>query len=239
MVTDASAAIIIKPNPMPSQNETLITLLRDVHQSCLTKFQALQNTATAGSDQFLATQDRIAQLESDFKDEALWAHPVDYNNHELLQAIVAVKMAPEEDPVNFFAKADHLIDYLTEHILSKIQDFSTNADTSVWNQKMLDELMKMRRALRNTKNNLIQAGEELGNDTAFVNLEDTFTTLLVAYRKHLRENSVQSNEDNIRLMQLLVELVKTAATVADFKTTYQTLNDYVKSQLPAPKNEET
>lgn len=228
----------MKPSPMPSQNETLITLLRDVQQSCLAKLQALQSNGTEADDRISATQARIAQLEKDFSDEGLWAHPLDYNNHELLQAIVAVKMAPEQDPDHFFEKADHLITYLSESILPKLQDFSANADTSVWNQKMLDELLKMRRALRKTKNDLIQAGEDLDNDAGFIDLEHTFTALLATYRQHLRENDILSNEDNIRLMQLLIDLIKTAATVAEFKTAYQTLNDFIESQLPATENED-
>lgn len=221
---------------MPSKNETLITLLRDIHQSCLAKLKALEGTEAAEDDRISEALDQITQLESDFNDEALWSHPLDYNHHELLQAIVAVKMAPEQDTDHFIEKVNHLLAYLTDHILSKLQDFSTNADTSVWNQKMLDELLKMRRALRQTKNDLIQAGADLGNDAAFAELETTFTALLADYRKLLRDNDIQSNEDHIRLMQLLIDLVKTAASVADFKTAYQTLIDFVKSQIPANEN---
>lgn len=224
---------------MPSQNETLITLLRDVHQSCLTKLQTLQSAATGDTSSFSEAQAKITQLESDFNNEALWAHTLDYDNHELLQAIVAVKMAPDDDPDGFLEKTAHLIAYLRADILDKLQAFSRNADTSVWNQKMLDELLKMRRALRKTKNDLIGAGHDLENDSEFVDLENNFTALLADYRTYLRDNKVQSNEDDIRLIQLLIELVKSAATVKDFKAAYQTLNDFVKSQIPDTEKEES
>ncbi|MEQ8702682.1 MAG: hypothetical protein RIC19_02120 [Phaeodactylibacter sp.] len=224
---------------MPAQNETLITLLRDIHQSCISKLQNIQSTDTEEGTRLSETQAQIAQLEKDFNNEALWAHAVEYDNHELLQAIVAVKMAPETETGHFLDKVEHLLLFLKDNLLSKLQAFSNQADTSVWNQKMLDELLKVRRALRQTKSTLTEAGHDLESDEELIILEESFTLLLADYRKHLRENSVQSNEDHIRLMQLLSDLIKSAGTVADFKSAYQTLNDFVERQIPSNEKEDS
>lgn len=229
---------IIKPNPMPSQKETLIHQLRDVQLSCLARLKTFQNNQLINDQAATDAKQQIEDLEVDLHSALLWADELAYDEHQLLQAIVALKLAPEETPDTFLDHFSNLQQLIRDMILTPLQERAAQAAPSQWNQKMLDELLKIRRALRETKNTLIAGNQDPTADPEFLELESAFTAFLAVYRKHLRENTVQADEDAIKTMELMTGLIKAATDVPKFKASYQLLNDYVESQIPVTEEED-
>ncbi|TXB62916.1 hypothetical protein [Phaeodactylibacter luteus] len=229
---------------MPTQNEALIALLQDAHTTCQNHLSTAQETEALGADEIEAARSELASVFRDFSEPALWVQEAAYDKTALLHKLIALKRAAEGPTTPFLEHMDKLIRYLREELLSAIQDNLQATDTSAWNLKMLDELLKIRRVLRDTKRKFIEAGHPLDTDEAFLAVQDRFTGLLADYRKLLRENAVQANEADIGIMQLLYSLIQSAATVAAFVEAYTTLNDVVAEHcsraapLPEPEPEE-
>lgn len=223
---------------MPSQKETLIHQLRDVQLSCLARLKAFQNNQLIKDQAATDAKQQIEDLEVDLHSALLWADELSYDEHQLLQAIVALKLAPEDTPDAFLEHFSILQQLIRDMILIPLQERAAQAAPSQWNQKMLDELLKIRRALRETKNALIAADQDPTADPEFLEQEAAFTAFLAVYRKHLRENTVQADENAIKTIELMIGLIKAATDVPKFKASYQMLNDYVESQIPVTEEKD-
>lgn len=222
---------------MPTGNEELILFLKDAHQACQAKLEALESQRdTVDQAQLKRTQSEVQALFEGFSHQGLWVHPVEYEKSKLLQSIVEIKMAPEHEPLSFLEKVAQLIDYLRDSVLPSAKAFLEQAGTSEWNLKMLDELLQIRRSLREAKHRFAEAGHNLEEDEAFLKLEEEFTALLAIYRALLRDDKLMSSEDDIRLLQLISGLLKSVGTVPDFKNAYRALNDFVAEKNNSVEN---
>lgn len=223
---------------MSSKNEKLIKLLRDIQLSCLSRLKIFHSNQLIGQDAAAARRQEIEDLELDLYSELILADELDYNEHQLLQGIVAVKITPTDAPDAFLEKFNDLMKWIRTEILVPLQERSAQILPSQWNQKMLDELLKVRRALRATKNKLSANQQDPNSDPDFTEKETEFTGLLASYRRHLRDNTVQANESAINTIKLIIDLIKAVNDTAEFISTYQMMNDFIASQIPATKNDD-
>lgn len=222
---------------MSNGNEELILFLKDAHQACQSKLEALEGQNEAVDQAELErTKSEVKALFEGFSQQSLWVHPVEYEKSKLLQSIVEIKMAPEQEPLNFLEKVAQLVGYLRDSVLPSAKAFLERADTAEWNLKMLDELLRIRRSLREAKHRFAEAGDNLDEDEEFVEIEEQFTALLAIYRALLRDNKLIASEDDIRLVQLINGLLKSVGTVPDFKNAYRALNDFVAEKNSSVEN---
>jgi hypothetical protein len=212
---------------MSKENQKLITYLQGAMDACTVKVGQLR-TAVGNDHQELATvEQEMKTLFNDFNKPDLWVHPVEYDENQLVKKILEVRIADAQDPTPFIERIRKLMTYLRQTVLTEAQSWLEAADTSTWNQKMLDELLKVRRVLRETKKRFADGGYDFDGDADFLAIETRFTDLLAIYRKKLRENEVSTDENDISSMVLLQTLIQSSPDVPAFKVNYQMLNTFI------------
>jgi len=212
---------------MDQENKELIADLKEAHQSCVQRLSSLSNNGSLPSGTVQNAVGEVQRLFDDFQAKELWVHPFSYPSAELADLILDLKIAPEGDPQAYLDRTLRLVEFLREEVLSRARTWAAAANISDWNMKMLDELLRIRRYIRDCKNRLREQGFDIDQDADLISLEEQFAEKLAEYRALLRENAVQTNEFHLDLMQQIGHLIRNAEEPQFLKRGYRRLIDCI------------
>ena len=212
---------------MSENNTALINWLQKAQQTCTTRLEKITQDALLPSERIEALQQKMQQLSNDFSRPELWIVPVEYTDDDkslLLEHIVKLQATGADQPEAFERETEALIQFLGDTILPLARSWAESADSSAWNRQMRDELLRMRKTLREVKNNFISQGDELDDNAAYVAADTRFHELMVIYWRKLTEDEVDTNEDQIDLMTTMRDFIKAINQVPKLIEAYQHLN---------------
>lgn len=212
---------------MDQENKALIAELKEAHQSCVQRLSALSGSNGLPDGAIENALEKVQQLFDDFQHKELWVHPVNYPSARLADLILDLKIAPEGDPQAYLDRTLRLVEFLREEVLSRARTWAAAANISDWNMKMLDELLRIRRYIRDCKNRLREQGFDIDQDADLISLEEQFAEKLAEYRALLRKNAVQTDEFHLDLMQQIGNLIRNAEEPQFLKRGYHRLIDCI------------
>lgn len=222
---------------MSKKNQELIGWLQKAHQACKTRLEKINQEQLLPDDRLSALQKEMQQVFDDFNLPELWIVPVDYSGEQkalLLEHIVNLQHTGPAKPEEFEQQTKSLIEFLRGHILPLAKAWADAADTSAWNRQMRDELLRMRKTLRQVKNKFDDQGHDLDNNAAFSAADERFHELMGIYWQKLIGNEVNTNEDQIALMSGLRAYILTLAAVPKFIKAYQQINAVITENCGLP-----
>lgn len=213
---------------MPNDNATLKTLIMEARDACRLKTDTLNRTDPAVA----RVIEDLHRTFDKFKADGIWVHPIPYDEPKLLQHILFIRTLTDGDTSDFIREAEELISFL-EEILKEPVQWLAQAGTSDWNLKMLEALRKIRGAVTRKKKSLAEAGEDPMEKPGFPEMDEEFNTLIDDYRAKLKENEVQANENDIKSVGLMEQLLNSAGTAAKFIQYFKLLIKFLKEKTGA------
>lgn len=222
---------------MSDKNTKLANWLKKAHQACKTRLEKITEEALLPADHLEALQQKVQNLFNDFNQPELWIASIDYTDEDqssLLEHIVKLQSTGPDKPEDFEQETNALIDFLRADILPLAKAWADTASPSEWNRQMRDELLRMRKTLRQVKNKFVNQGNDLDNDADFVAADTRFHELMVSYWQKLTNNEVSTNEDQIELMATMREFIGAITKVPKLIEAYQHLNAVIAENCGLP-----
>jgi hypothetical protein len=222
---------------MSEKNTELVNWLKKAHQTCTTRLEKIAQENLLPEDRLQALQQKTQQLFNDFNRPELWIVTVNYTDEDkslLLEHIVKLQSTGTDQAEAFEQEVDSLATFLRTSILPLARSWADSANSSQWNQQMRDELLRVRKTLREVKNKFASQGNDPDDKPEFVAADTRFHELLVIYWQKLTDNEVNTNEDQIDLMSTMREFIKSVTNVAKLIEAYKHLNAVIAENCGLP-----
>jgi hypothetical protein len=211
---------------MSTDNNLLKTLLLEAQDACRVKIAALDDTSAA--TQITAT---IENFSAKFRMDGIWARPITFDEVRLLQFIIAIRSLNNGDLAGLQAQVGQLAAFLENEVLPEPLDWLTQATTSDWNIKMLEALRKLRGTITRKKNALATAGSDPMDNAAFRKQDEIFNEQVEVYRDQLKEDVVSSDENDLKTVGFMDQMINSVSDVARFTESYNWLNIFLEKKI--------
>ena len=200
---------------MPNDNPSLKALVLDAKDACRVKIDSLQTTLGEDAPELAVLNESMNQTFDKFRIEGIWLHPIPYDEPKLIERILFIRTLPDGSLEDLQKGVKALLDFL-EEVLKEPLDWLTEANTSDWNLKMLDALTRIRGTVTRKRKSLAEAGDDPMDANGFPELDANYNERLDDYRAKLKANEVQANENDIKTVKLLDQLIASSETSAKF-----------------------
>lgn len=211
---------------MSTDNNLLKTLLLEAQDACRIKIDALSDSSVAGQ----LRQD-MEKLAVKFRLEGIWAQPITFDEVKLLQFIIAIRSLDNGAQAPLKEQISKLTHFLETEVLPEPLQWLTEATTSDWNIKMLEALRKLRGTITRKKNALAAAGTDPMDNAAFRNQDDIFNRQVEIYRTQLKDNVVSADENDLKTVGFMDQMINSVSDVARFTESYNWLNIFLEKKI--------
>ena len=218
---------------MATDNAQLKTLILEAKDACRVKIDTL--IASLGKED-PGVKKLIKDLETvfeKFKIDGIWMNPIPFDEAKMLQHILFIRTSADGDLEGFSQLAKDLAAFLEAEVLKIPLQWLSEVSTSDWNLKMLEALRKIRSTITKKKNAMAEAGNDPMANPAFRTQDELFNIRVEDYRSNLKDNLVQTDENKVKTVGLLDQLIGSAPTVVKFTQYYKMLNDFIGKEIGA------
>ncbi len=218
---------------MATDNFKLKTLVLEAKDACRVKIDALIAGAELGKEdpKIKALIKSLETVFEKFKIDGIWMNPIPYDESKFLQKILFIRTATDGDLEEFTQLSKELALFLEKEVLHIPLQWLSDVSTSDWNVKMLEALRKIRTTITKKKTAMTAAGNDPLLDPAFRNQDELFNIRVEEYRVKLKSNEVTTDENDLKTVGLLDQLINSANTLPQFTKYYKLLNDFLKKEL--------
>ena len=216
---------------MANDNTQLKSLVQEAKDACRIKIDAL--IAQLGNDnpEVAAMTQKLEKAFEKFKVEGIWIHPIEFDPIQLVQHILTIRILPDGALGDLRTAVDNLTRFLEEKVLEDPLRWLTEASTNDWNVKMLEALRLIRGDITRKKKSMADAGHDPMGNAAFRAQDERFTGQIEDYRTKLKNNEVDTNENDLKMVTLYDQLIGVVTTVTQFKEAYKALNDFIEKKI--------
>lgn len=218
---------------MATDNTKLKTLILEAKDACRVKIDALIADRGAEDADVKALIKKLETVFEKFKIDGIWMNPIPFDEAKFLQQILFIRTSADGDVNEFSKLVKELTQFLEREILVIPLEWLNDASTSDWNVKMLEALRKIRTTITKKKNTMADAGNDPLESPAFKDQDELFAIRVEDYRFKLKTNDVETDENDLKTVGLLDQLIGSAATVPQFAKFYKMLNDYIGKEIGA------
>jgi hypothetical protein len=217
---------------MPNDNPSLKALVLEAKDACRVKIDILKIALGDEAPELVTLNEAMNHTFDKFKLEGIWLHPISYDEPKLIERILFIRTLPDGSLEDLQKGVKELLDFL-EKVLKEPLNWLTEANTSDWNLKMLDALTRLRGSVTRKRKALAEAGDDPMDTAGFPELDANYNELLDDYRVKLKANEVQANENDIKTVKLLDQLISSSETSAKFIQYLKMLIRFLKEKTEA------
>ena len=222
---------------MSDSNFRLKAVVQDAKLTCRRKLSKLKL-------QFKDEKKHLASLSVDsnavfrkFDQPKLWENPIEYDELELMQKIIQVSEAPEDDLEVFTQNLNGLLDAF--QALARPQARSRSlfgSDATSLNVQMMDALLENRRII-DEKIELFRNNEQDPHDEpGFTDLAAQQKNLIEQYQEALENNEVRTKSTDLRLIKELFgrafSAINLDTPIRKFIEVYERYNQEIEKRCP-------
>ena len=222
---------------MSDSNFRLKAVVQDAKLTCRQKLSKLKL-------QFKDEKKHLASLSVDsnavfrkFDQPKLWENPIEYDELELMQKIIQVSEAPEDDLEVFTQNLNGLLDAF--QALARPQARSRSlfgSDATSLNVQMMDALLENRRII-DEKIELFRNNEQDPHDEpGFTDLAAQQKNLIEQYQEALENNEVRTKSTDLRLIKELFgrafSAINLDTPIRKFIEVYERYNQEIEKRCP-------
>ena len=222
---------------MSDSNFRLKAVVQDAKLTCRQKLSKLKL-------QFKDEKKHLASLSVDsnavfrkFDQPKLWENPIEYDELELMQKIIQVSEAPEDDLEVFTQNLNGLLDAF--QALARPQARSRSlfgSDATSLNVQMMDALLENRRII-DEKIELFRNNEQDPHDEpGFTDLAAQQKNLIEQYQEALENNEVRTQSTDLRLIKELFgrafSAINLDTPIPKFIEVYERYNQEIEKRCP-------
>ena len=222
---------------MSDSNFRLKAVVQDAKLTCRRKLSKLKL-------QFKDEKKHLASLSVDsnavfrkFDQPKLWENPIEYDELELMQKIIQVSEAPEDDLEVFTQNLNGLLDAF--QALARPQARSRSlfgSDATSLNVQMMDALLENRRII-DEKIELFRNNEQDPHDEpGFTDLAAQQKNLIEQYQEALENNEVRTQSTDLRLIKELFgrafSAINLDTPIRKFIEVYERYNQEIEKRCP-------
>ena len=222
---------------MSDSNFRLKAVVQDAKLTCRQKLSKLKL-------QFKDEKKHLDSLSVDsnavfrkFDQPKLWENPIEYDELELMQKIIQVSEAPEDDLEVFTQNLNGLLDAF--QALARPQARSRSlfgSDATSLNVQMMDALLENRRII-DEKIELFRNNEQDPHDEpGFTDLAAQQKNLIEQYQEALENNEVRTKSTDLRLIKELFgrafSAINLDTPIRKFIEVYERYNQEIEKRCP-------
>ena len=222
---------------MSDSNFRLKAVVQDAKLTCRQKLSKLKL-------QFKDEKKHLASLSVDsnavfrkFDQPKLWENPIEYDELELMQKIIQVSEAPEDDLEVFTQNLNGLLDALQALARPRARTRSLfGSDATSLNVQMMDALLENRRII-DEKIELFRNNEQDPHDEpGFTDLAAQQKNLIEQYQEALENNEVRTKSTDLRLIKELFgrafSAINLDTPIRKFIEVYERYNQEIEKRCP-------
>ena len=222
---------------MSDSNFRLKAVVQDAKLTCRRKLSKLKL-------QFKDEKKHLASLSVDsnavfrkFDQPKLWESPIEYDELELMQKIIQVSEAPEDDLEVFTQNLNGLLDALQALARPRARTRSLfGSDATSLNVQMMDALLENRRII-DEKIELFRNNEQDPHDEpGFTDLAAQQKNLIEQYQEALENNEVRTKSTDLRLIKELFgrafSAINLDTPIRKFIEVYERYNQEIEKRCP-------
>ncbi|MCB9283564.1 MAG: hypothetical protein H6563_05765 [Lewinellaceae bacterium] len=221
---------------MSADNTQLKSLVQEAKDACRVKVDAL--IAQLGSDD-PDVIDIVQNLENTFekfKVEGIWLHPIEFDPLQFVQHILTIRTLPDGALDELQTEVENLTTFLEDNILQESLRWLNHASTSDWNIKMLEAMRLIRGNITRKKKSMADSGDDPMENEEFQEEDDRFNNQIDDYRAKLKNNEIDTNQNDLKMVALYDRLIGVVETVVQFTGAYKLLNDFIEKKINGNAN---
>ena len=216
---------------MPFSNPKFVLLLEESKSICGLKLEAFE--ANLGSDHVELKQlrDQAKTTYDAFANPKFVFVTFDFDEPKIREFLADIHEIPTDKFTNFETSLGGMLKFLQDTALKEAEKAIGELTTSVINAEILGTISIAAAKITKRINAFKEEGIDLMGQVAFLIKRRKHVKTKKAYRKLLRENSIQGQESDMLHIKNLGELIALSTTKTQFLGRYDKLTAFMEKQV--------